>query len=391
MVMEEEWEQRSLPYWVYHNPEFAQLEYENIFRKEWILVGHQSEVPEVGNYMILKAFDEQAIVIRDHDGSLKAFHNVCRHRGALLLREERGECSRALACHFHGWTYNLDGSLKGIPDSKNFPGLDKSKHGLKHLDLEVWMGFVFIRFTEEGTSMAERMAHHQEELSLYQLTDMEPYARYWNDFIPCNWKLFGEIDNEAYHVQAGHPGLSRIVGNTHYDIPPDATVMRSQWSFRDRPSSLWTDRLYQKLALGATHLPESHRKAWLFFYIYPSQTIAFYPDQVEYYQCLPLGPERCVMRGRRYVLPDAGREMDVARQLNRRINRQVGREDASFMHSAWEGMRSSAYDRGVLSKAEKGIHWFYQSLLKSMPVGRCEQAPAHGTVAETNQQMLEEE
>ena len=132
-----------LPRWTYRNPEFFELEIEHLFRPNWMLAGHVSDVATPGDYLTFEGFGERALVIRGDDGRLRAFHNVCRHRGAMLLNQPRGRCSHALSCPFHGWTYDIRGKLMSVPARHTFGQLELETNGLVPLELEIWMGFVF--------------------------------------------------------------------------------------------------------------------------------------------------------------------------------------------------------------------------------------------------------
>ncbi|MFB3117902.1 MAG: Rieske 2Fe-2S domain-containing protein, partial [Myxococcota bacterium] len=147
----------TLPAWVYRNPEFYELEREHIFKRGWLMVGHVSQVPNPGDYMTLDAVGERAVVIRGKDGVLRAFHNVCRHRASRVVRDETGNCPSAIVCPYHGWSYGFDGRLRGVPAEKTFARLDKEKMGLIELELEEWMGVVFVRFGGDGPSVALAM------------------------------------------------------------------------------------------------------------------------------------------------------------------------------------------------------------------------------------------
>jgi len=109
----------GLPGWCYNNAELTQLEMEQVFLQKWIWVGHVSDIPNAGDYQCLDIASERAVVVRDNNGNLGAFHNLCRHRGSRVAVGDRGHCRNALICPFHGWSYNLDGGLKNIPRSKS--------------------------------------------------------------------------------------------------------------------------------------------------------------------------------------------------------------------------------------------------------------------------------
>ena len=147
-----------LPPWTYYNPEYYELEKEFIFKRNWLLVGHTSDIPDVGDYLTFDAVGERALIIRKEDRSIAAFHNVCRHRGAKVVESTQGNCPRALVCPFHGWSYHLDGSIRHIPKFDTFKNLNKESSGLVPVSLEIWNGFVFINFTDGCKSVADTMA-----------------------------------------------------------------------------------------------------------------------------------------------------------------------------------------------------------------------------------------
>ena len=118
-----------------------------------------------GEERVLAICGERALILRGQDGEIRGFHNICKHRGSRLVADEQGKCRNALVCPFHGWVYNLDGTLRGPSRPNSFPPLDKVEFGLTPLDTEVWMGFVFIRFAKgQQGSVAEMMAAFADEL-----------------------------------------------------------------------------------------------------------------------------------------------------------------------------------------------------------------------------------
>jgi len=207
----------TLPNWVYHDAEFYQLEKQQIFLRHWLLVGHVSQVPEPGDYMTLEVAGERAFAIRGRDGVLRAFHNVCRHRASRVVTGEAGNCSGAIVCPYHGWSYGFDGTLRAVREEKSFRGLDKRRFGLFELELEEWMGFVFVRFGGDAPSIEASMRPIEAETSQYRFADMKPWGRPTSVDCDFNWKLFVENDAEGYHIPTGHPGLRRLFGNSYSD------------------------------------------------------------------------------------------------------------------------------------------------------------------------------
>ena len=117
----EGWDRRGLPGWCYHSPALLQLEQEDLFKTHWQIACHVSDIPDPGSFITFDLCGERAIVLRGDDGGVKAFHNICRHRGSRLVAEDRGVCRNAMICPFHGWVYNLDGTLRGPADPQGPP------------------------------------------------------------------------------------------------------------------------------------------------------------------------------------------------------------------------------------------------------------------------------
>ena len=382
-----DWDRRMIAPWTYRSAEFTALEKDKIFRRHWLLVGHESEAPGPGDYVTFEAVDERALVVRGKDGILRAFHNICRHRASKVLPERQGTCRAAMVCPFHGWSYDLEGRLRGIPAAETFGDLDKSTIGLKALELELWNGFIFIRFGGGGPSVAEILGPFEAELVPYRLADLAPLGTYWQHEMALDWKTVLDVDNEGYHVPIAHPGLHRLVGTSYYDEVLSDLVGRSFSTLREAVSPGWSEGLYQRLLPTAEHLPESHRRAWLYYGLLPNLSIAFYPDCVDFFQAFPIAPGRCLVRGHTYALPDQRREMRAARYLNDRINKRVTEEDRDIAAWSAEGMHSSGFQGAILSDKEKGVRALHDLIRAAIPVAALEQAPALGTVAEQNRRM----
>jgi phenylpropionate dioxygenase-like ring-hydroxylating dioxygenase large terminal subunit len=377
----------TLPAWIYHNEEFFALEREAIFLKTWQLVGHVSELRQPGDFLRFDLLGESAIVLRDKQGQLQAFHNVCRHRAFRLLEGDSGNCGRAVRCRYHGFLYDLDGRLVGVPAEDSFPDLDKGEFGLRPVEMEIFMGLVFIRFGGEGPSIARQLEPYWEALGFYRIAEMEPIGPHGHAPIAADWKVAVENNSEAYHVPVGHPGLQRLYGPTYrYETKP-LGVSHGGGRLVDRPSPNWSERHYLKLLPPVEHLPEERRRAWLYYSLFPNLAFDIYPDQIDYFQILPLAPGRCVARSRAYALPDPRREMKAARWLNQRINLQVGREDKDLVEGVQAGLGSSGYRSGILSAKEVRVRQFQDQLRSAIPVAGLETAPEPGGVARRNREL----
>ena len=381
----------TLPTWVYHDPEFFELEKENILRKNWILLGHASQVKAPGDYLAADLLGEQIFVIRGKDGTLRAFDNVCRHRASRLVKGSAGHCPGAIVCPYHGWRYGLDGALKRVPGKERFANLPESGIRLPELDLEEWMGFVFVRFTREGMSVADQMQPNNDEALHYRFAEMEPLGP--TRVLECdfNWKLFVENDSEGYHIAIGHPGLRRLFGSSYVEDFEDRDGTQSYSELRAKESSVWTERMYQKLLPEVEHLPASLKRAWVYYGLFPGAVIQACPDVADCYQILPTGPNTCQLLTFRVALPDARRAMKAARYLSDRIVRNVAKEDFLLCRATDEGVQSGRYLGGYLSELETGVRIFQDKIRGLLPVAGAVEAPARGRVAALNAELLREQ
>ncbi len=197
------------------------------------------------------------------------------------------------------------------------------------------------------------------------------------------------MDNniEAYHVPVGHPGLQRLYGTTYsFEVQP-LGVSRGGGPLRDRLSTNWSERHYQKLLPDISHLPQERKRAWLYYSMFPNLAFDIYPDLIDYFQILPLAPGQSLSRSRSYALADDRREMRAARYLNIRINRQVGLEDVELVEGVQAGLGSRSYAIGRLSRKEARVRQFHDLIRQRIPVAACVEAPEAGTVAVRNRQM----
>ncbi len=378
----------GLPAWTYNSDELTRLETEQVFLRHWMFVGHVSDLPNSGDYQCFEMGDERAVVVRDEEHRIRAFHNLCRHRASRVVGDNKGHCGKSFICPFHGWSYNLDGSLKTIPKADSFPELDKQAFGLKPLDCEVWHGMIFIRFGGDGPSVAEQFAEAEAEVGLYRIEEMQPLDEPWEYRFDLDWKAVLDIDNEGYHVPVGHPELFDLVGATYTDQQLESGLSRAIGAIDQRKHRLERNREYVAALPQESYLPDSHKNLWIYWGMFPGFVLTLFPDQVEIYQIYPAGMQQSLMAGVTYALPDERPEMQRARQLNRDINTDVGDEDVQLVKWAAEGMRSSAYDGQLLSDLELGIGAFQNRLREVLPVVTLDHEPEAGSLSEVNRQLL---
>ena len=368
---------RALPAWVYNNAALNRLELERVLLPSWQIVCHINSIPKSGDYVSFDLGSESVVVLRDRDGTIRGFHNVCRHRGARLL-DNTGNCPGPITCPYHGWSYRQDGSLIGVPMRDSFPGLDRGEFSLKPVRTDTAFGFVFVALRGDPPPVSKVWGALAEELTAYRIEEMVPLGPITTDTWNVDWKI--AIDNylESYHVPIGHPGLNRMFTPDYEDQTAVASVARGVSWLREKESSVWSERMYQRLVGRiATHLPEKERRSWRFYSALPNLGIDVFPDQMDFFQVLPSGPGKCVVRSALFGLPDMPPQMRALRFLSNRINTQVNNEDRWLCERVQRGLASSSYQPGPLSKLERWMLEFHQVLRERIPEVRLPSAPAH--------------
>lgn len=383
------WDRSGLPAWSFFNAEMLEAEKEHLFRRHWQLVCHVSDIPEAGDFMTLDVVGERALVIRGKDDVVRAFHNLCRHRGSRVVAEESGRCKSAIICPFHGWAYNLDGTLRGAAQPQSLPALDPVEFGLKAIEMDICHGFVFVRFKPgPQPAMSEILARFDHELTQYDLEDLLPSGDGFDATeMEANWKCIRDVDNEGYHVPLAHPGLNDLYGDGYHDEPFQDGTSRSLGSFRDGPGRCWSVRNYKNILQAPDTLDAAHRDAWLYVGIFPNLVLGFYPDQVIFYHEFPQEPGKTVQRSASYRRRDEDRRMRLARYLSMRIDRITGREDEQLIEWTWEAAFSSGFDGILLSDLEYGVKSYHDELRRHFPI-LTEDEPPEGALLARNAELL---
>ncbi|HET7816749.1 MAG TPA: aromatic ring-hydroxylating dioxygenase subunit alpha [Sphingomicrobium sp.] len=366
----------SLPGWLYHDAEFFAAEKRAFLRAAPQVVCHESEIAAPGEWRSLDYLGESVIVIRGDDRQLRAFHNVCRHRGSRLV-DGTGGCARVLTCPYHAWSYARDGRLVGVPHRGEYPGLETEEHGLVPAALERWHGFLFVTLEPGAPSVAEMMAPYEEEVAPYRFEELRVIGRVTLRPRPLNWKTIADNYSDHLHIPVGHPGLTRLFAR-NYRIEAEEWVDRMEGDLVDEPSANPSERAYQHMLPQALQLPPSHRRKWLYYKLFPNVAFDIYPDQVDFMQFLPVSATETVIREIGYALADERREMKAARYLNWRINRRVNAEDTELITRVQLGMQSPAYVPGPLGTSEVCLRSFAARLRRLIPEARLESPPPPG-------------
>ncbi|MGW6853455.1 aromatic ring-hydroxylating oxygenase subunit alpha [Streptomyces virginiae] len=353
----------ALPARYYTDPETAAAESRHVFGRSWQLVCHESDLPNPGARLAATVADREVLVVRTEDGGLAAHLNVCRHRGTRLVTAPEPD-GKAIRCPYHGWTYRLDGSLVGAPEARQIPCLDKPKLGLFPARVESFLGFVFVNLDLDAVSLATSCAGLAEAVGHYAGADLVPIGRARihdlaaAEVQQANWKV--AVDNylEGYHVPVAHPGLMRLLDYQGYTCDIEESYALFASPLRDKPSSNWAERLYQRIAAPMPGLGEADRRIWRYAVIYPNTLIDFYPDHVLAWTAIPTAVDRVAVPGAFYTRRGTSLRTRLARRLNIHIGWITNDEDAELVARVQKGLSTPGFEPGPLSRRESAVGWF---------------------------------
>lgn len=335
----------TIPASWYVDPRFHALDRIAVFARTWQYVGHVGRAEKPGQYFLATVAGNPVIVVRGQDGVLRAFYNVCRHRAGPLATED-GCADNVLKCHYHGWTYLLDGSLRGVPSFDRVDLFDKKDFGLVPVRVEVWEGLVFVNLWDDAPPVTETMAGIVERIRPNDLAKQRFHQRVIYD-VRCNWKVY--IDNylEGYHVPIVHPELCKL-----YDYRSYVTETYATYSLQYSPLS------------GEPNIYSSGDGDAYYYCIFPNFMLNILPGRLQTNLVVPVAPDvtQVVFE---YFYDDPGTKEKsgmIAEDL--RFSDEVQAEDIDVCEHVQRGLESFAYDRGRFSvKFEEGV-WHFQTLLK---------------------------
>jgi len=373
--------------WTYMNAELFELEYEALFLMRWQFIGHVKDVSDIGDYITADLGRDNVVVLRGKDWKLRAFLNVCRHRGSRIF-EGTGTCRGVVRCPYHGWTYRLDGSLMAIPQNEEFPGIVRSEYGLHEVQLEVFSGLIFARVKGDGPSVAEQFAHTADFFEKYDVVNYEQFAQPTTQIWDVNWKVAWDNYLENYHIPIGHPGLNRLLRESGEWEELTSGVSYGVFLLKEKRSKVEEERLYQELFHHGNHrVPDDLKGKWVQFGLAPNLGIDLYPEMLDLFQLVPLAPDKTLVRAGYYGHKNPTPEELELRQLNMLINAAVNEEDIQLCTRVQQGLRTHGYQPGPLSRLESSVFNFHETLRQQIPVMALRHEPEKGSVAAENSRL----
>ena len=340
--------ERTLPYSWYTDPEILRREQERIFRTSWQYVGHTAQLPEPGSYFATAAGSTPVVVTRDRDDELRAFLNVCRHRGFTVAEGEG--CRETLQCAYHAWTYGLDGRLRAAPRSEEEPDFPQAELGLLPLAVGTWGPFVFVNAGPDPEPLADALGSMPAQVAKLGLdVDALVHRLRWEAEVPANWKIVSENFLECYHCQVAHPSFSEAI-----DVSAEAYALEAEGRLTTQHGPV-RDGGRTSLDL-AGELPRSQ-----FHFLWPNLTVNILPGHPN----MSIGPvmPRTPERTHRFLDYFFGPDVEQAWIDDlMAFDDQVGREDRVLVEGVQRGVSSAALEHGVLMGRSEQLIGHFQTL-----------------------------
>ena len=337
---------QTLPQKYFVSAEVFDEEEEKIFSRHWLLVGHHSEVPKVGDFFLRDVAGESLIIARDKSGEVRGFYNVCRHRGTRLCEEERGHSS-VIQCPYHAWTYGLDGRLIGAPHMDEVRGFDREDYSLRTVNLAVWEGFIFVNLARDPMPLKHWFGPLARKFSEWNLPQLRSAKRVEYD-VSANWKLMFENYSECYHCPGVHPQLQKV---SPYDSAEN--------DLREGPflGGFMKINAGKSLTMSgnacAAFVGKIENLQQVFYYsIFPNMLLSLHPEYVMVHQLWPQSPERTLIICDWLFHPDAFRRNDFTPEDAIEFWDVTNKQDWHVCELSQQGIASRAYEPGPYSSRE---------------------------------------
>lgn len=372
---------------IYWQPEYYERELEAIFRRAWLCMGRVEQVANPGDFFVreIRTFGMSILVVRGKDGEVRAFHNVCQHRGNHVELDKAGNCS-VFRCPFHGWAYGLDGSLAGVPDAEAFYELDRANKGLPPVTVDLWEGFIFVNLlAEPDTSLEAFLGEQGRDLVGYPFHRGTAYFEY-EGVVKCNWKCMVDSFCETYHVPVLHKHsvtdtlagpdnpfgrlidvrlkgphrTTSVVGNMRYQPNPVQGL-----AFRYAPGPSVTSGSVDEDTVLPKGLNETRAENWsidvtVFF---PNWIIVIGSGMYFTHQMWPLGPDEVVWQMRGYLRPATNAAQRFGQENSMVELRDAVLEDGNTLERIQRSLNQGLIPEFVFHDHELALRHHYHTVV----------------------------
>ncbi|MGB1257897.1 MAG: aromatic ring-hydroxylating oxygenase subunit alpha [Thiolinea sp.] len=355
----------AMPPQMYQSAKINELEQAHIFDQQWLCAGRSDVIPNAGDYLSYDIGSQPVAIIRQEDGSIKAFANVCRHRMMTLLTGS-GHCKRKrINCPYHAWSYGIDGQLLGAPHMQERPDFDKADFPLKPVRCEVWEGWIYVTLNAELEPVADLLAELHPLVANYRMADYVEISQQ-NHVWDTNWKMLTENFMEGYHLPVTHRatvGGHFPVKDTRFsELPPNPAFTYQYFTKNEtapvgnaHPDNTWLEGNERRTSLMPT--------------IFPSHMYVLAPDHLWYLSLQPLGHDKVNIRYGIALAPEVLAASDDPEGMKAEVIAfldQVNAEDKDVVEGIFRGSRASLSEPGPLCWLERENHEFTQYIARRL-------------------------
>lgn len=342
---------RTLPREAYTSPDILAEERERLFAASWNCVGRAARVARPGDYFLAEVAGESIIVLRDSRGTLRAFFNVCRHRGTRICREPAGRFGETLQCSYHAWTYATDGRLVGAPHMQEVEGFDKAEYPLHSAALVEWEGFLFVHVAQQAPAFATAWAPMIGRFARFGLSSLAVGHRVEYE-VQANWKLVFQNYSECLHCPTIHPKLATVLPyQSGANDLTEGPFLGGYMEIRaPNESATMSGRAAGQPVSDA--LPAEDRRRAYYYSLMPNLLLSLHPDYVNYYLLTPLDVERTRVESEWLFHPRTLADPDANLRDAIEFWDLTNRQDWDIVGESQRGIRSRRYSPGPYSARE---------------------------------------
>ncbi|MDP9337612.1 MAG: aromatic ring-hydroxylating dioxygenase subunit alpha [Acidobacteriota bacterium] len=333
----------------YFDENIAELENSAVFGKTWQVVGRADQVQGLGQFLTADIAGEPIVVVRGDDSQLRAFYNVCRHHAAAVVTEPQG-CAKQFRCPYHGWTYGIDGALKGMVEFDGVCNFDRATNGLVAVRVDIWENFVFVNLDPNAGSLPDFLGSIPPIVAPLEMSKKLRFSDRRIYTLQCNWKVY--VDNYldgGYHVPHAHKGLSSVIEYTKYAIENfERACLQSSPLSSDSSSEAGVASTRQGRAF--------------YLWVYPNFMLNAYEGVMDTNLVVPLAVDKCAVIFD-YYFADISAAAEARNRESIAVSEKVQDEDVGICDAVQRGLGSRAYLAGRLSvRREAGEHLFHRLL-----------------------------
>ncbi|NIR47776.1 aromatic ring-hydroxylating dioxygenase subunit alpha [candidate division KSB1 bacterium] len=355
---------KTLPGEYYTSESIYEEETERIFTKRWLYVGRASDVSEPGHYFLHNMDKESIILLKDEQHSIRAFFNVCRHRGTRLCTEARGRFSQSIQCPYHAWTYSLDGRLIGAPNMHEVKTFNKEEYPLRDVAVATWEGGVFMNLAESPEPFENAFAPIVNKYKQWHLSELQVAHRRTYD-VAANWKLILQNYSECYHCPTLHPHLNRLTPyrDSSNDLEAGPFLGGPMRLSGNNESMTMTGR---SCAPTLGEVSGTDLKQVYYYVIFPNMLLSLHPDYVLVHQVQRQAPDRCRVVCDWLFHPEAISHPDFDPGDAIEFWELTNKQDWHVCELSQQGVASRAYTPGPYSDLESMIAAFDREYLSAL-------------------------